>query len=79
MYAEYYFHEDRNITIPLMDNLLVSFYWRRLIKEDLINDFKRWASTDDDNQAPDFIFLGRLLFISILTSHVSVLLLKQVA
>jgi hypothetical protein len=58
MYAEYYFQEDRNILSPLMDNLLVSFYWRRLIKEDLIADFKRWASTDDDNQVPDFIILG---------------------
>jgi hypothetical protein len=58
MYAEYYFQEDRNILSPLMDNLLVSFYWRRLIKEDLIADFKRWASTDDDNQVPDFILLG---------------------
>jgi hypothetical protein len=58
MYAEYYFHEDRNISSPLMDDLLVSFYWRRLIKEDLIADFKRWASTDDDNQVPDFILLG---------------------
>jgi hypothetical protein len=58
MYAEYYFHEDRNLTIPLLDNLLVSFYWRRLIKEDLIADFKRWSTIDNDNQAPDFILLG---------------------
>lgn len=75
MYAEYYFHEDRNITIPLMDNLLVSFYWRRLIKEDLIDDFKRWASTDDDNQAPDFILLGG--FHQNLSSHCIIEMLHE--
>ncbi len=51
------------MTSWLFDNLRISFYWRDLIKDDLIADFKRWASTDDDSQAPDFILLGRFLGI----------------
>jgi hypothetical protein len=51
------------VTSWLFDNLRISFYWRDLIKDDLIADFKRWASTDDDSQAPDFILLGRFLGI----------------
>ncbi|XP_046450332.1 uncharacterized protein LOC124198516 [Daphnia pulex] len=54
----FHYHEDRNVTSWLFDNLRISFYWRDLIKDDLIADFKRWASTDDDSQAPDFILLG---------------------
>ncbi|EFX67892.1 hypothetical protein DAPPUDRAFT_260933 [Daphnia pulex] len=49
---------DPLVTSWLFDNLRISFYWRDLIKDDLIADFKRWASTDDDSQAPDFILLG---------------------
>ena len=47
-----------NVTSHLLDNLRVSFYWRNLIRSDLIADFKRWASTSDDSQVPDFILLG---------------------
>ncbi|KZS04101.1 Uncharacterized protein APZ42_033030 [Daphnia magna] len=59
VFAQYPFHEDRNLTSQVLDNLIVSFYWRNLIKEDLIADFKRWASTSDHNHAPDFILLGK--------------------
>lgn len=58
-YARYYFHEDRNVTSRL-NNLLVSFHWRNLIRQDLIDDFRRWSSTDDHRFAPDFILLGKL-------------------
>ncbi|KAI9552440.1 hypothetical protein GHT06_022806 [Daphnia sinensis] len=58
VFAQYPFHEDRNLTSPVLDNLIVSFHWRNLIKEDLIADFKRWASTSDHNHAPDFILMG---------------------
>ncbi|XP_057380133.2 uncharacterized protein LOC130702482 [Daphnia carinata] len=51
-------HDDRNVTSQLLDNLRISFFWRNLINNELIADFKRWASTDDDSQAPDHIFLG---------------------
>ena len=57
-FAEYYFHEDRNVTSRLLGNLLISFYWRNLIRRDLIDDFKRWAIAED-NQAPDLLFIGR--------------------
>ncbi|XP_057368637.1 uncharacterized protein LOC130689715 [Daphnia carinata] len=56
--AEFAFHEDRNLTSKLMDNLIVSFYWRPLIQEDLIADFKRWASSSKGISVPDFILLG---------------------
>ncbi|XP_046638266.1 N-acetylneuraminate 9-O-acetyltransferase-like isoform X3 [Daphnia pulicaria] len=57
-FAEYAFHEDMNVTSRLLDNLRVSFYWRNLIRSDLIADFRRWASNDNGTQAPDFILLG---------------------
>jgi hypothetical protein len=56
----YHFHEDRNVTSWLLHDLRVSFYWRNVIKDDLIADFKRWASTNDDSHVPDFILLGGL-------------------
>ncbi|KZS14700.1 Uncharacterized protein APZ42_020092 [Daphnia magna] len=56
--AVYAFHEDRNLTSHLMDNLLVSFYWRPFIHEDLITNFKHWASTSKGDPVPDFILLG---------------------
>ncbi|KAI9557796.1 hypothetical protein GHT06_014545 [Daphnia sinensis] len=51
-------HDDRNVTSQLLGNLRISFFWRNLINNELITDFERWASTDDDSQAPDYIFLG---------------------
>uniref|UniRef100_A0A0P5SX70 Putative Lactosylceramide n=1 Tax=Daphnia magna TaxID=35525 RepID=A0A0P5SX70_9CRUS len=56
-FAQYVFHDDGNVTSRILDNLLVSFYWRNLIRNDLIADFKRWASTENINQVPDFILL----------------------
>lgn len=58
--AEYYFHEDRNVTSPLLDNLLISFYWRSLIKQDLLDDLQRWAS---NTEAPDYIILGYYYYL----------------
>jgi hypothetical protein len=48
------------VTSWLLHDLRVSFYWRNVIKDDLIADFKRWASTNDDSHVPDFILLGGL-------------------
>lgn len=51
-------HDDRNVTSQLLGNLRISFFWRNLINNELIADFERWASTDDDSRTPDYIFLG---------------------
>lgn len=75
-YAEYYFHEDRNATSPLMDNLLISFYWRNLIRSDLISDFQRWSSLSyeehDGNStpAPDIVVIGLVFLVQVFSSRV---------
>jgi hypothetical protein len=53
-------HDDRNITSRLFNNLRISFYWRNLITNNLMADFKYWALSKDE--APDFILLGELLW-----------------
>ncbi|KAI9562641.1 hypothetical protein GHT06_010095 [Daphnia sinensis] len=58
-FTDYYFHDDRNVTSTLLNGLRVSFYWRELIREHVVDDFKRWAtSTSIDGNSPDFILLG---------------------
>ncbi|XP_057368116.1 uncharacterized protein LOC130689121 [Daphnia carinata] len=56
-FAEYYFHEDRNLTSALQNSLRVSFYWRDLIREEVLADFERWSSASNPT-SPDFILLG---------------------
>jgi hypothetical protein len=57
--AENLYHDDLNLTSPLLGNLKVSFYWRNLIKEDMLADFRRWASADDHTDVPDFILFSK--------------------
>lgn len=54
------FHGDRSVTSHLLDDLQISFYWRNLIKNDVLTDFQRWASTGIDYvREPDFILIGK--------------------
>lgn len=55
--SEYTFQEDRNVTSPLLNHLLVSFRWRAMIQDEIIEDFKGWI-TNKYNQSPDFLLLG---------------------
>lgn len=65
------FQEDRNVTFPLLDSLLVSFRWRPRIDEEIFEDFHRWWSTSENNQAPDFILIGDLIIYRALSVFVS--------
>jgi hypothetical protein len=55
-------HDDRSMSSNLFDNLRISFYWRNLIANNLIADFRHWALSKD--KAPDFILLGESLYFS---------------
>ena len=55
-----------NLTSRLMGNLKISFYWRNLINEVMLADFRRWASTEDHAQVPDLILFGGLDYRNLL-------------
>jgi hypothetical protein len=63
--AENPYHDDMNLTSRLLGDLKISFYWRNLINEDMLADFRRWASSSSGDQVPDLILFGALLFVSI--------------
>ena len=54
--AKFHFHEDRNVTSDEL-NLQVSFYWRPLVNDQLINTFRNW-NTPPYSSTPDFILMG---------------------
>lgn len=63
-FPPYIFHEDRFVSSRLFDNVLISFRWRFHIKEDLVDDFTRWAFVNDSKRmVPDFILLGLFVFL----------------
>ena len=47
------FHDDVNVTSPLLGDVIVSFRWRPIIEGGMINDIRASYS-----QEPDFILLG---------------------
>lgn len=57
------FHEDRNITSKILNDVLLSFRWRAIINAELIADFKLWAAMED-HQVPDVVFIGDCVFTS---------------
>ena len=52
-----HFHEDVNISIPLFNDLLISYRWRPLINDALIADLKSIALLEE-HQSPEYIFIG---------------------
>ena len=57
------FHMDKTIRTPLLNDLLVSFRWRPIINETLLEEFSRPFltgnnETDDFQQVPRFLLLG---------------------
>lgn len=51
--------DDRDVTYRLLNHLKISFFWRPLINENFLADFKKWKVLDEP-EAPHFIFLGKL-------------------
>ena len=54
-------HMDASFSSQLL-NLRVSFFWRHLANELLIDTFRTWI-TPPYNSTPDFIFMGNLMEI----------------
>ena len=50
------FHDDVNVTSPLLGDLIVSFRWRPIIESGMINDIRASYS-----QEPDFILIGMII------------------
>ena len=55
--AKYGFHSDWNLSIPLLNDLLISFRWRPLINKEFVADLEHWAISKEGD-IPDFLFLG---------------------
>ena len=51
------FHDDANITSQLVGDLIVSYLWRPLINDQLLDQFRAWIS--QPSTAPDFILIGK--------------------
>ncbi|XP_046450491.1 uncharacterized protein LOC124198610 [Daphnia pulex] len=69
--AEQLYHDDMNITSPLLANLKLAFFWRNLINEEMLSLFRRWASTEDQSQVPDLIFFGATVHHMLPSNHFS--------
>ena len=73
------YHDNVNVTSQILGNLLISFLWRPIINEEMIQDFRAWTRSmknlnsceinDVDYTVPDLIFLGELVPISVTLSN----------
>ena len=50
------FHADLNVTSELL-NLRMSYYWRPLANEEMLNTFRNWNTPPYDS-TPDFVLMG---------------------